>query len=312
VPDGRWSLGAVELSPTADPVGLTVTARTPSGDDELDVSAWVAAPGADADAPRLVPASSLSLPVVVSQSYADRGGVGVGDDVTLRFDGAGRHVVGTVAAVVPVIPGAAAQLAVLVDLPGFSAQQLALSSSVPASNEVWIATDDPGEVAAALTAPGVRIMTDTTSPEDVLLAAGRGALWIGAGGALVLALAALGAIAGALLRDRAGEVVVLRVLGRTPRDQARSRERELAVVLAAAVLGGSVVGAVVAALTVAELARSAVLGADSAVATVIAVDSLVLAAVLGATVFTLAAATVVYGGRVAAQARALSPREDAR
>jgi hypothetical protein len=311
VPEGAWSLGGVEF-PDGAPQPLEVAAVTPGGVAALDLDDWVVAPGVDAQPLRLVPSGALELPIAVSQSFADRGALELGDEVTLRFAGTGRHVVGTIAAVVAVVPGTPDGFAVAVDLPGFAAQQLALASSVPAADEVWIATAHPAEVGAALAGPGILVTTIASRPGDLLLAAGRGALWIGAVGALVLAAAAVSAIAGAMLRDRAGEVVVLRVIGTTARGQAASRRRELALVLGWSALGGAGVGTIVSVLTVAGLARSAVLGAPEALPTTLALDAGIVGVVLGVFALVLAVLVVVYGARVTAQARTLSVREDAR
>lgn len=311
VPPGRWSLGAIDVV-AGEPAELTVTATTPGGDRRLDLEDWVVAPAADSPVPRLVPSDVLTLPLAVSNSFAVRGGLEVGDEVSVRFEGTGRRVVGTISAVVPVVPSAPADLAIVADLPAFSAQQLALSASVPAANEVWISTADPARVAAELAGPGVRITTDASTAGDVLLASGRAALWIGAVGALVLATAAVGAIVGALLRDRSGEVVVLRAIGVTSRTQAASRRRELSLVLGWSVAGGVVVGAAVSALTVAELARSAVLGVSEAIPTELLVDLPAVGIAVGALILGLVAVVTAYGALVAGQARTLSMREDGR
>lgn len=310
VPQGHWSLGAVDV--LDDSTEVSVSAATPAGVQPLDLGEWIVAPGGDSQTTRLIPAGILDLPLAVSRSFAERGGLDIGDDVSVRFEGTGRRLVGTISAIVPVVPGAPTEPAIVADLPASSAQQLALAATVPASTEVWIATADPAGVAAALARPGLRVTTDVSSPSDVLLASGQVALWIGAAGALVLAMAAVGATVGALLRDRAGEVVVLRAIGSTPRAQAASRRRELSLVLGWGAVGGVVVGATVSALTVADLARSAVPAASDAVPTALLIDIPSVGLALGGSTLAIVAIVATYGALVKAQARTLAAREDAR
>lgn len=308
IPEGEWSLAAIEFAAeSTTPLGVTAT--TASGEVPLDLADWVVASDLDG-ATRLVPPAAARVPLTVSQSFADRGGLSVGDEVGVRFDGSGRRIVGTVAAIVPVIPGAPGGPAILADLPALVAQQLARSVTVPAATEVWIATDDPASVAAQITEPGVRVTTTLSGPGDALLASGRDGLWIGAIGSLVLAAAALGAIAGALLRDRAGEVVVLRAIGVPSRSQAAWRRRELTLALAWAMVGGVLVGLGVSALVVADLAGSAVVGRGDAIPVDLVVDPVLVALCIVPYSLVLAAVVVVYGALVRAQARVLSTREE--
>lgn len=311
VPAGQWSLGAIEFL-GGSPEPLSLSAVTSDGVQSLPVDDWVEAPDVDSRLPRLVPPAALDIPIVVSQSFADRGSLAVGDEISLRFEGTGRRLAGTISGIVPVVPGAPTELAVVADLPAFAAQQLAVSETVPTSNEVWLATEHPAQVAAALASRGVLVTTDAGGPGDALLASGRVALWIGAAGALVLAAAAVGAVAGALLRDRAGEVVVLRAIGSGPRAQAASRRRELSLVLGWSLFGGIAIGILVSALTITELAASAVVGASTAVPVVLLVDGPAVGLALGVGIAGLAGLVVVYGALVARQARTLATREDAR
>lgn len=308
IPDGQWSLASIQFGGSAT-TPVVVVATTPSGDVPLDVAGW--APASDLDGViRLVPSETSRVPLVVSTSFADRGGLAVGDEVAVRFEGSGRRVVGALAAIVPVVPGAPSGPAILADLPALVAQQLARSVTVPSANETWIATDDPAAVAAKIAEPGVRVTTILSGPGDALLASGRDALWIGAIGSLVLAAAALGAIAGALLRNRAGEVVVLRAIGVPSRSQAAWRRRELTLSLAWAMVGGVLVGLGVSALVVAELAGSAVVGRGDAIPVDLVIDPALVALCGVPYALLLAAIVIVYGARVRTQARALSTREE--
>lgn len=253
---------------------------------------------------RLVPAGDQALPLVVSQSLADRGSLSVGDALTLRFEGSGREVSGTIADVVPAVPGTSNGLGVVADLPALLHGQLLASATVPEPDEVWIATANPSAVT------GARVTT--TDPRDSVLAAGRGALWIGSAGGLVLAVAAVSSIAGALLRGRTGELVVLRAVGLSAAEQAGSRRRELILVLGWSVVAGLAAGIVTSLLLVPALARSAVLDPPDALPTVLRVDALWGGTALAALILALVAVVAVYSARVARQARTLPAREEVR
>lgn len=260
---------------------------------------------------RLVPdRATPELPLAISSALAARGDLAVGDELTLRFEGSGRSLVGTIAQIIAVIPGTSDDLAIAVDLTGFDHQQLMNFEAVPPATEVWIATSTP--IAVADRIEGARVSTAQSGPGDALLSAGRVALWIGAGGGLLLAIAAVSAIAGALLRSRTGELVVLRVLGLAAREQAASRRREMLVVIGYSIVAGALSGAIVSALVVPDLARSAVLNLPDALATVLRIDALWAAAGLAALVIALLAVVGLYARRVRDQARTLSAREDVR
>lgn len=339
VPEGQWSIAAIDVTVAATGVDYAyrlsaITAVTPEGSQQLELGEWALAPealeieaevsaaaegiGFDAEvgrpnpgSVRLMPGGAAPVPIVVSQAFADRGGFVPGDELTVRFANSGRDVTGTIAAVEPVIPGTTAAFGMMADLAAFGRQQLVTSATVPEPGEVWIAAADPSAVASGLAGPGIRITTVDSGAGEALLSAGRVALWIGAIGGLVLAAAAVSAVAGALLRGRSGEVVVLRVVGRRPSEQASSRRRELALVVGFAVLGGLAVGAAVSLLTVADLARSAVLDPPAALPTVLGIEAAGFA-LLGGFVVVLAVSVLLYGARVARQARTLSVREDVR
>jgi len=289
-------LGDWQLAPDAWPL---------EGEAELDGAGFVATLDIPrAGTVRLLPAGEAQVPLVISQSLADRGSLAPGDELTLRFEGSGRQLVGTITDVIPAVPGTSNGLAVVADLTALDRQQLLAYGTVPRVNEVWISTDDPSAIA------GPRVTT--TEARDTLLAAGRGALWIGSIGGLVLALAAVSAIAGALLRGRSGELVVLRVVGLSAREQASSRRRELLVVVLYSLVAGLLAGTLTSLLLVPGLARSTVLDPPQALATVLAVDPLWGGIALAAFVAALLAVVGVYSARVLRQARTLSVREDVR
>jgi ABC-type antimicrobial peptide transport system permease subunit len=135
------------------------------------------------------------------------------------------------------------------------------------------------------------------------------ALWVAAGGCVVLALAAIGAVAGAQLRSRRGEVVVLRAIGFGSREQGAIRRRELAFVSIYGAITGLVAGVVVVLVSIAPLARAAVPTAMKSLPTDPLFAPLALpvaAAVLAALV---AGALAVYGRQVVRQARDITAHE---
>jgi hypothetical protein len=77
-------------------------------------------------------------------------------------------------------------------------------------------------------------------------------------------------------------------------------------------VGGVVVGATVSALTVADLARSAVPAASDAVPTALLIDIPSVGLALGGSTLAIVAIVATYGALVKAQARTLAAREDAR
>jgi ABC-type antimicrobial peptide transport system permease subunit len=88
----------------------------------------------------------------------------------------------------------------------------------------------------------------------------RAATWIAAVGVAVLALLGVGMTAVAGLHARRGEVVVLRAVGLSARQQSAARLREVLSVVGLAVLFGLLSGAAVSWLTIVGLAKSAVVG----------------------------------------------------
>lgn len=281
-------------------------------DDALGVTATVLASGPTAAARLMAAPSADPLPVVVTEAFATRVGLAVGDPVSLRFAGSGLTLKGTVAGTTALLPGATGALAALADLRGMNAQFLTTTSSVPRADQVWIASEDPTATAdglAAVLPDGARVTTAGSGSGDALLRPVVTALWLGAAGALALALAALGAVTGALARTRHPEVVVLRALGLSDGEQARARQRELAAVVAFAIVAGIAGGILVSALTVGDLARSAVLDAPATLPATLAFDWPVGLALLGAFVVAVAGLLGHYGVRVRRQSSTSTGRE---
>ena len=253
--------------------------------------------------------------LAVSESLAARADLHPGDPLTLGFAGSGRTLTATVDSVTPVVRGMSGDFAALADLAAFDVQQLHHYDTVPDATERWFTAADPAAAARsvrALVGDSPRITTTEPEAENTLLGSARVALWWGSLGALLLAVVSVSAVAGALLRARSAEVVVLRAIGMTGRQQARGRRRELAALLGFSLAAGAIGGAVVSGLTVAGLARSTVLDPIAALPTPVSVDGVGLAGALALVILSLGIVSVAYSRRVGRQADTLSAREEVR
>ncbi|WAB82935.1 hypothetical protein OVN20_07375 [Microcella daejeonensis] len=261
---------------------------------------------------RLVdPAALDPVPAVVSRALADRVDRTVGDEVTLGFTGSGRELSATIEAVVDAVPAATAPAAMIVDLAAMTTQLVATSSVVPPAEQVWIAaaaTADPAALAEA--AAGLLAGTAVPAGADrALVAPARDALWLGAIGAALLAV--LGVAVAAAVRSAGAEreVVALRALGLSPRQQARLRVGELAAAVVVATAVGLLGGAAVAALVVPALAGAAIPPLAGVIAVPLAVDPLALGAVLAGAGLLVGLVLARTAAGVIRRARIAVPRE---
>ncbi len=203
--------------------------------------------------------SPFTIPVVVTQEFAEDYDLAIDDALDLRFAGSGLVVKSTVAAITPTLPGIPTAHPALADLNELNDYLLRESPVVPRANQVWLATDGPVSLDDVLP-PGARIVTPANATDDSFAAPAELALWIAAIGCLLLAAISLGAVALTVARARRGEVAVLRAVGLSARQQSRSRRAELSAIVLLSVLFGLLGGVVVSALTAVSLARSAILG----------------------------------------------------
>ncbi|HEY9498815.1 MAG TPA: FtsX-like permease family protein, partial [Terrimesophilobacter sp.] len=200
------------------------------------------------------------LPFVVSAELARHYGIGIDDPFEVRFTGTGLVIPGTIAGIVPLIPGIQSPNAVVVDLTALNTYILRTSQFVPAANQVWLGASGPVDLGSALP-KGAEVVTARTAGGDQSFSApAELALWIAAAGCLLLAAISLGAVALTIGRSRRGEVIVLRAVGVSAREQSSARLKELLSVIGIAVLFGILNGLAVSWLTITNLARSAVLG----------------------------------------------------
>jgi predicted lysophospholipase L1 biosynthesis ABC-type transport system permease subunit len=248
----------------------------------------------------------VNPPIVISQRLSDEFGLAIGDTVSFFLEESPERTDGKIVQIVPAIPGAPLENAVLVDLGLVLHGQLRVQEVPQSPREFWAGSADPEDAAAAIrtVVPANTLIEVTGDPAGgTVLGSAAIALWLGAGGCGVLAIITLLAVVRAQLRSRRIDVVVLRAIGLGSRDQAAVRNREQAIVLGYGLLTGLIAGGVVTALTVPELARAAVIEPFTTVPTPLGLDPVALGAGAAALVLALVAITSVYSSRVAVQAR---------
>ena len=267
---------------------------------------------------RLRPASSTALTelsAVATPGLLDRLGLGIDDTAVVHLGG--HSVTVRFVGEVPVVPGGLEPLALAVDLDALHALGLSARPAPVAANEVWVALP-PGssadDAATRISASGPAGWTVVTASPAVIGISGSvaAAFWLAGAGALALALAGTWSVLGALARDRRGEVVALRAVGVTGRQQQRSRSLEVAGVLVFALLSGLLAGSLVAGATVGLFARISVpaapVGLTQAVAVTMGPAALALIGLVGGAVLLVWA----HSRTVRRQAHDLDHREDAR
>lgn len=257
-------------------------------------------------------------PAVLSQDLAGLLDVATGGTTELPLGEGGRLPV-EVVDVVDVVPGSSHPGAAMVGLDALQAASLRLATVVPGARETWVRAAPGADVdrlaAAAEEAAGATpVLVTTSSGGQGSDAAGpvRQAFAVAALAAVALALVGVGAVSVAGVRERRGEVAVLRAVGLPPRAQGASRATELAVVAAAALLAGLLAGWALAAATVPGLAAATLTG--FAVVPVPAAAFAPVAALVPGVVLVVGLAAVALAVRAAvtAQARDGGYREEVR
>lgn len=346
---GGWRLAGLDLQVSGAPVPLVValrvddvTARTPGGEEPVEVAgeAWAPASGVtsrrldvevavdagpgivvrpgevSAARLRLVPGDGAPGPVPVAVSAGLAGALDLAVGQGLELTVAGSRIPVTVASVVGVVPGELQPFAVVADLGALDDALLRQTALPPRPEEVWIAAEGPDAVARsaiALAGAGVRVLTAAHDASDLDAAAPvRATFGLAAVGAGLLALVGVAAAAVAMLRARRYEVVVLRAVGVPPRHQGAGRALELLALGTFAIAVGLAAGGVVARLVVPGLARSTLTGVAATPDAVLRLDPWLVAWPAVGLVAGLAAVALGVGARVAAQARDAEYREEVR
>lgn len=292
--------------------------------------------------------AAAPLPVAVTASWRAGFDVEIGDVTTMRLAGHDTQV--TVVGMTDVVPGSSAArtrtipgagavgdpgdsdadaaagtgaLAALADLAAVNRLLLVTQADVPAPDAVWASvTGEPGDVTQQVadvvatngtdeTVRTVTARTSATPAPDRLSAPAVVATWLAAACALVVMVPGVASTALALARARRREAAVLRALGVGPRQQARARRAELALVCAGALAAGVLGGAGVAWLCARHLVRATVPGPPDLPIT-LAPHVLGTAAALAAVVVLLVGIVTGFGAAVARQVRSATRVEDER
>ncbi|MEY9951428.1 FtsX-like permease family protein [Leifsonia sp. EB34] len=262
---------------------------------------------------RFVPPGEAVLPLAVTTALAGDDSLQLGQRIEVHSSAG--DVQGTVAAIVPALPGTTSERAVFADLPALTAVLLRSSASVPRATSVWLAAGDPDAVAGAVrSAVGTEATVTTASGAFVARFLGGAVVstWLGAAGSALLAVAAVAAAITAALRRRRGEVVVLRAVGLSGRQQAWARRLEVVGVACAAGVFGLLGGIVVVLLVGNTLARLSVVTAPATLSVQGRVDPVGMAVGALALAAALAVAVWGYGVAVRRQAADTAFREETR
>ena len=252
------------------------------------------------------------VPVVISSTLAERMRVKTGTVVPLLLPGSAAPVPTTISEVLVGIPAAPSAAALLVDIDVMQALELRSVAEPSSAGLYWIGSTDPRLVGERLrqALPGeVAVDVLELDQDRSMLGSGAIALWVAAIGAALLALAALGAVVGAQLRGRSGEVVVLRAIGMGSKQQGRTRRREYTLVIAYGIAVGLVAGLLAAIATIAPLALSAVPDPYPEVPTELMFEPISLGVSLITLTLLVIGSAFVYGVQVTTQARTLAAQE---
>ena len=260
-PAGVWRILAAEASLSgsegAENVAVTLAGNSLPAPLELTLS-WRdptrrAMVGGDAEA--------KDLAVVVTESTASRVAATVGDRLSLRLAGSGASVEAVIVGTTTVLPGTTGSQGISADLPSLNDYLLRTSERIPQPGDVWLRTDRPDAVTAAVGALSNHtslVTSRATESSSLLLEPVLAVLWWGMAGALLLAAVGFAAMTATLAVAGRDDVAVLRAFGMPQRDQARSRFSELVAILGTAVVLGLGAGILVSAGTVEVLSRAAV------------------------------------------------------
>ncbi|MDR6970582.1 FtsX-like permease family protein [Leifsonia shinshuensis] len=262
---------------------------------------------------RFVPDAEPTLRVAVTTALAADDSLRVGQQIDVNSSVGG--LTATVARIVPALPGTTAERAVLADYSAVTAQLLRTTPSVSRATSIWATGDDPAAVERAVAGVVGRDAVVTTAEGGFVSRFLSGAVlstWLGAAGCALLAVAAVAASISSALRRRRGEVVVLRAVGLSAKQQAWTRRAEVIGVSAAAALFGLAGGVVVVLLVGNTLARLSVVTAPSTLSVQGRVDPLGMGIGVLALVAALAVAVWAYGRSVRRQAHDTAYREETR
>lgn len=254
---------------------------------------------------RLMPAAHsppAGVPVVLNRALADRLGVPVGASLDLRLAASSRDLQVSVAAISPVLPGAAGGLIAVTDLQAATEQFLRTAVTPPAVDEVRIAGDGDRLYAAVVAVAGPDAVIDKARNQihPVVVGPATTALWAGGGVTVLLAVLALAAATAGQLAERRDEAALLLASGMSRRSWVRGRRREFAGTAGIAACLGLVSGLIANRLTTGRLARSAVVSAPDGLPATITLSPMLWVVLVVAALAT-AGLLLAYGRGLARQ-----------
>ncbi len=260
--------------------------------------------------------SAMDIPrpgVLVTQRLATLLELEVGDSIGFSVRDSVTSLNAVVAGIVPAIPGAHTDVAVLMDIAIINHLHQRKGDDPPTSTDVWVKTDQPQQVRDALRpelpANTVISLSDDPVGRQVLGAASV-ALWAAALCCLLIALVAMGSASSSRLRWGRNDMASLRAIGLGAREQTGVVMREMALVLLVALVAGLAAGGLVSVLTVPLLARAAVDRAYLSLGTHLSVDWVGLALLLGALAAGIAVILADLSRRVRTIATTSLPSEE--
>lgn len=305
-----WRLLAVDAKATGISGDVSISFRGLPGADRYDADLTNGRNSARAMAGR-VPAR---LPVVITPAVAALIDVREGDTFDLLLPDSGFKQTVTVAGTAPTIPGIVTSRGIAADLPTLVSYALSKGDDVPSPRSVWIATDQPRDVARDATSASIVPTTTTTAAPalDSRVVASAVRVWLWAAGAvIVFAALAIAAMNANLGRARRGELQVLRALGLAWRQQSRLRSAELCGAIGVGAALGVLAGLVTVLLTTSGLSRSATPGRPASVEPQLSLAVPGLLALMAFLALSLVIVGIVHARRIRRQARRLGWRGDA-
>ncbi|MCH6230250.1 hypothetical protein MK786_05820 [Microbacterium sp. CFH 31415] len=238
-----------------------------------------------------------AVPTVITAQLAASLSLEVGDSIALEVIKPEFEADFEIVDVIPVLPGSTTGEGMLVDLGTVSTA----SPFDVVPTQVWLSTDDPGAIAAAVSAEFPQTVTIVADPRSAENAAGTAAaFFLAAAGAVVLAVVVL-VLRRTRSRADSRELALFAVMGLGRRRASRLRAQEDLFAVAMGAVGGIAAGAATAWLIVAPLVRAAYGSVPESYPIVLRADPLVLLLVVLAAVgvFAVIVATVRAPARLA-------------
>ncbi|MCW3491881.1 FtsX-like permease family protein [Microbacterium sp. SSM24] len=282
VPGGGEITDVTSGGAPVDLSGFRPAAGTPGAVEATD-SGLAFTPESAAGEPftrAVAPIVPAAVPAVITTDLAASMSLEVGDTIALELIKPDIEAEFEIVDVVPVLPGTATGQGMLVDLGTLS--MASPFEIVP--TQVWMSTDDPGAVTAAVAEAFPQTVTTVADPRSAENAAGTASAFVlAAVGAVVLALVVL-MLRRTRSRDDSRELALFAVMGLGRRRASRLRAQEDLFAVAIGVIGGIAAGAVTAWLIVAPLVRAAYGSVPEAYPIDLRVQPGVLALAIAATV----------------------------